>query len=48
MITQKSFLLIYLLVLLSVFPAVSTHAFDIWESLGPDGGAVSAIAAADE
>ncbi len=43
MITQKSFLLIYLLIIYSVCPAVSIHAFDIWESLGPEGGAVSAI-----
>ncbi|MFC1718034.1 FlgD immunoglobulin-like domain containing protein [Candidatus Poribacteria bacterium] len=47
MIIQNSFLQICLLVIFSICPAVSISAFDVWESLGPEGGAISAIALAE-
>ncbi len=48
MITQKSFSLIYIFVFLCVCSAASLPAFDFWEPLGPEGGAISAIACAKE
>jgi photosystem II stability/assembly factor-like uncharacterized protein len=46
MITQNPFLLVCMLVVLSICSAASLLASDVWEPLGPEGGAISAIVCA--
>jgi len=46
MITKNVVLLIWLLIIFSIYSVGNLSAFDIWESLGPEGGAISAIACA--
>jgi photosystem II stability/assembly factor-like uncharacterized protein len=48
MITQKSFSLLYIFAVFYVCSAAGLSASDLWEPLGPEGGAVSAIACAKE
>ncbi len=48
MITQKSFSLLYIFAVFYVCSAAGLPASEIWEPLGPEGGAISAIACAKE